>query len=35
LESGEPFWNRNTVRSTYVAIWRNSLSQFSNVAEMK
>jgi hypothetical protein len=29
FDSEEPFWIRNTVSTTYAAIWRYSLSQFS------
>ncbi len=29
FDSDEPLWIRNTVRTTYAAIWRYSLSQFS------
>jgi hypothetical protein len=35
LDSEDPFWNRKTVKRTYMPICRNSDSQFSNVASAK
>ena len=32
FDSDEPRWNRYAVKTTYMPICRNSLSQFSNVA---
>jgi len=35
LDSEDPFWYRNAVSTMYMPIWRNSDSQFSNVASTK
>ena len=34
-DSADPRWRSHTVNSTYIPICRNSLSQFSMVADMK
>ena len=35
FDSEDPRWKRKAVSTTYMPIWRNSLSQFSKVASQK